>query len=317
MSIRTPSSICVTGAAGCIGRNLLERLASAGLRVTGLDLVPQAVGSSTDRWVQGSILNEEDCTRALQGIATVIHLAAKAHSVPRTAEQIEQFWKVNFQGTRTLLGSAAAVGVQRFVHVSTVAVLSPRTKDAVYADSKRAAEEEVLGFRGPMEVVVVRPTTIYGPYDRGNVYKMVRWIERGFPAIVGSGDNLKSLLFSRNLADALLFLSEHGISGQCYTVTDGHDLPLRDVALTISEALGRGNRVSTIPPMAAKFVADVNEKMAGWFGLPKFFGREMMEKLTGESVFDPSALFSLGFVPRYTFKAGMEETVRWYRHTAR
>jgi len=319
VTISTLSSFFVTGAVGCVGQMLLEQLDSAGVGVVGLDLVPLPKGRRTDTWVRGNILDVDSYKKALHGIDTVIHLAAKAHSIPRTIEEVERFWRVNLEGTRTLIGEAVKHGVRRFVHVSTVAVLSPSIGGpaSAYADSKRAAEEEVLGFGGRIEVVVVRPTTVYGPNDRGNVYKLIQWVDRGFPAIVGAGDNRKSLVYARNLADALLFLSEHGKNGEAYTVTDGCDLSMREIVLGISQSLGRGNRLSSIPLGAVKVVSEVNERMAVWFGLPMFFGREMIVKLTAETVFDPSALFSLGFVPMYGFVKGMEETVRWYRHSAR
>jgi nucleoside-diphosphate-sugar epimerase len=319
VTISTLSSFLVTGAAGCVGRMLLERLDSAGVGVVGLDLAPPPRGRRADAWVRGNILEADGYEKALRGIDSVSHLAAKAHSVPRTIDEAERFWRVNLEGTRTLMGAAVKHGVRRFVHVSTVAVLSPSIGGpaSAYADSKRAAEAEALGFGGRIEVVVVRPSTVYGPNDRGNVYKLIRWVDRGFPAIVGSGDNRKSLVYERNLADALLFLSEHGKNGDAYTVTDGRDLSMREIVLGISQFLGRGNRLSSIPPGVVKVVAEVNERLTSWFGLPTLFGREMIEKLTGEMVFDPSALFSLGFAPMYSFEAGMEETVRWYKRSVR
>jgi nucleoside-diphosphate-sugar epimerase len=283
-----------------------------------LDISLPREGIGAGEWVRGDILNAGSYAGKLRGIDIVIHLAAMAHSVPRTKEEADRFWKVNLEGTKTLIAAAVEQGVRRFVHVSTVAVLSPSDGGiaSAYGDSKRAAEREVFEFGDRIEVVIVRPTTVYGPNDRGNIYKLIRWVDRGLPAIIGSGDNRKSLVYTRNLADALLFLSEHGKNGQTYTVTDGCDLSMREIVQAISQFLGRGNRLSSIPVGVVKVVAEVNERMASWFGLPRFFVREMIEKLTGETVFDPSALFSLGFVPRYGFEKGMEETVRWYRHSA-
>lgn len=297
---------------------LLERLDSAGIGVVALDLAPPPSGVRADTSLRGNILDLDCYAAVLPGIDTVVHLAANVHSMPRTAEAVERCWKVNLEGTGTLIRAAAQCGVRRFVHVSTVAVLSSsaRGEASAYVESKRAAEEEVLRFADAVEVIVVRPTTVYGPNDRGNIFRLIRWIDRGFPAFVGPGDNRKSLVYGRNLADALLFLSTYGKGGEAYTVTDGSDLSMREIVLGISRCLGRGDRVPAIPPAVAKIVADFNERMTSWFGLPMFFGREMIEKLTGETVFDPSALFSLGFVPGYSFEKGMKETVEWYRRSS-
>jgi nucleoside-diphosphate-sugar epimerase len=175
----------------------------------------------------------------------------------------------------------------------------------------------VFEFGDRIEVVVVRPTTVYGPNDRGNVFKLVRWVDRGLPAIIGSGANRKSLVYSRNLAHSLLFLSEHGKSGEVYVVTDGCDLSIRDIVQAISRALGRGNRWPPIPLTAVNAVVEVNEWAAECFGLPRLFGRDMISKFTEDTVYDPTPLFSLGFKPLYGFDEGMRETVEWYKHSAR
>jgi UDP-glucose 4-epimerase len=285
--------------------------------VVGLDISPPPEGFCAGEWVRGDILNAGSYAGKLRGIDVVIHLAAMAHSVPRTKEEADRFWTVNLEGTKTLIAAAVEQGVRRFVHVSTVAVLSPSDGGiaSAYADSKRAAEREVFEFGDRIEVVVVRPTTVYGPNDRGNIYKLIRWVDRGFPAIIGSGENRKSLVYSRNLADALLFLSEHGKSGESYVVTDGHDMSMKEIVREISRSLGRGDRWPSIPLVAANAVTGVNEWIAEHFGVPRFFGRDMVAKLTEETVSDPSLLFSLGFRPGYGFDRGMEETVQWYKRS--
>ena len=214
--------------------------------MVGLDISPPPEDFCAGEWVQGDILDAGSYAGKLRGIDVVIHLAAMAHSVPGTKEEADRFWTVNLEGTKTLIAAAVEQGVRRFVHVSTVAVLSPSDGGiaSAYADSKRAAEREVFDFGDRIEVVVVRPTTVYGPNDRGNIYKLIRWVDRGLPAIIGSGENRKSLVYSRNLADALLFLSEHGKSGESYVVTDGHDMSMKEIVQGISRSLGRGEPVA-------------------------------------------------------------------------
>ena len=310
-------SFFVTGAAGCVGRAFLGQSGSLGTRVVSLDISAPPEGFSPGEWVRGDILNAGSYAGGLHGIDVVIHLAAMAHSVPRTKEEADRFWTVNLEGTKTVIAAAVEQGVRRFVHVSTVAVLSPSDGGiaSAYADSKLAAEREVFTFGDRIEVVVVRPTTVYGPNDRGNIFKLIRWVDRGLPAIIGSGENRKSLVHSRNLADALHFLAEHGKSGESYVITDGHDLSMKEIVRVISRSLGKGNRWPPIPLAAANVVTGFNEWIAERFGVPRLFGRDMITKLTGETLYDPSSLFSLGFKPMYSFDQGMEETVQWYKRS--
>ena len=284
-----------------------------------LDIASPPEDLGVVEWVQGDILEAGSYEGNLRGIDVVVHLAAMAHSLPSTKEEADRIWKVNLEGTKTLIAAAVEHGVRRFLHVSTVAVLSPSGGgvESAYADSKRAAEREVLGFGDRIEVVVVRPTTVYGPNDWWNVYKLIRWVDRGLPAIIGSGANRKSLVYSRNLAHALLFLSKHGKNGEVYVVTDGDDVSMRDIVRAISRALGDGNRWPPIPFAVANAAVGVNEWAADRFGLPRLFGRGMVAKFTEETVYDPSPLFSLGFQPLYGFNEGIERTVEWYKRSAR
>ena len=312
-------SFLVTGAAGCVGQAFLERLGLVSARVVGLDISPPPKSFRGSEWIRGDILDAENYAGTLRGIDVVVHLAAMAHFVPRTKDEAALFWKVNLEGTKTLIAAAAEQGVRRFIYVSTVAVLSPSGggTESAYADSKRAAEREVLGIGDRIEVVVVRPTTVYGPNDRGNVYKLIHWVDRGLPAIIGSGENRKSLVYSMNLAHALFFLSEHGKSGEVYVVTDGIDLSMSDIVRAIAGSLGRKYRWPPIPISMVNKVAAINEWGAERFGLPRLFGGDTIAKFTEETVYDPSSLFSLGFKPLYGFNEGIQETVRWYRLSGR
>ena len=118
--------------------------------MVGLDISLPPEGCCGCEWIQGDILDPGSYAGRLRGIDVVVHLAAMAHSVPRTKEEADRFWKVNLEGTKTLIAAAAEQGVRRFLHVSTVAVLSPSSGgiESAYVDSKRAAEREVLEFRG-------------------------------------------------------------------------------------------------------------------------------------------------------------------------
>lgn len=309
----------MTGAAGCVGRAFLGRLDSIDAKAAGLDLSPPPAGVRFEKWIRGDILDEECSSGALRGIDTVVHLAAKAHSAPKTKEDVNQFWRINAEGTRTLIAAAIKNRVRRFIHVSTVAVMArpPLGTASAYADSKHAAEQEVIAQGDRIEVIVVRPATVYGPNDRGNVLKLIRWIDRGLPAMIGPGRNRKSLVYSDNLAEALLFLSEHGKRGETYVVTDGRDLSMYEIIREISLRLGKEDRIPSISPGIMNTIAGVNDWLTDRFGFPRYLGRETIEKLIGDSVFDPSLLFSLGFKPAFSFEKGMEETVRWYKRSAR
>lgn len=310
----------ITGAAGCVGLALLERLAITGTAAIGMDLSPRPMDCPASvSWVRGDLLDTESYEGALQGVHTVVHLAAKVHSVPETQEDAASFFRVNVEGTRNVLGVAARKGVRKFLFVSTVAVLATPAGNITdsYAESKRAAEKAVFDEARRLGVVIARPTTVYGPRDRGNVYRLIRWIDRGLPPVIGPGTNRKSMVFVRTLADAILFLAERGEGSRAYVVTDGKDLSMNEIVATIARSLGRRNLWPAIPLSVANALVGINEWLAQRTGAPRLLRREVVEKLLEETVYDPSDLFSLGFSPTVKVGEGIAETVAWYKGTAR
>ena len=313
-------SFFITGAAGCVGLALLERLAVAGMTAVGMDLFPRPPDCPASvSWVRGDLLDTASYEGALQGVHTVVHLAAKVHSVPETQEDAASFFRVNVEGTRNVLGVAARKGVRKFLFVSTVAVLAPSAGNIMdsYAESKRAAENAVLDEAHRLGVVIARPTTVYGPRDRGNVYQLIRWIDRGLPPVIGPGTNRKSMVFVRTLAEALLFLAERGEGSRAYVVTDGKDLSMNEIVVTIARSLGRRILWPTIPLSVAKALVGINEFLAQRTGAPRILMREVVDKLAEETVYDPSDLFSLGFSPAVDVGEGIAEAVAWYKRSAR
>jgi UDP-glucose 4-epimerase len=298
----------------------MERLTTNETHVVGMDHSPRPPDyPAPASWVRGDILDVASYERALQGVDTVIHLAAKVHAVPVTREDAASFFRVNVDGTRKVLRAAARMGVRRFLFVSTVAVLAPplvSITDA-YADSKREAENAVLSESHGLEAVIVRPATVYGPRDRGNMYRLIRWIDRGFPPVIGPGNNRKSMVFVRTLAEAILFLAERGQSGRAYVVTDGKDLSMNELAASIARTLGRRNNWPVIPISVAKSLAGVNDWLAERTGVPRLLSREVVEKLADETVYDSSDLFSIGFSPAVGIEAGIAEAVAWYIRSKR
>ncbi len=310
----------VTGAAGCIGSALMERLAATGTAPIGMDLSPRPTGCPEKvSWIEGDILDMQSYVSALQGVDTVFHLAAKVHSVPKASEDAKSFFRVNVEGTRNVLGAAVRMGVRRFLLVSTVAVLATPMKDVTgaYAESKREAENVVLMGTNRLEVVIARPATVYGPGDRGNMCRLIRWIDRGLPPVVGPGTNRKSMVYVGNLVEALLFLAHRGENGKAYTVTDGRDLSVNEITSAIARVLGRPNRWPGIPRDLLKIPAGINEWLAKKSAIPLYIRREDIEKLSEDSTYDASDLFSLGYSPAIDVETGIAETVEWYRRSGR
>src|SRR5687768_189525 len=230
----------VTGASGCIGSALVRRLIESGTAVTALvrerTRLQQVLGPLVDRirTVEGDLNDSAALTASVQNADAVFHAAARVHSVPRSPEEEQAFWRVNVAGTEALLAACGQVPALRaFVFFSTVGVygrseqvlteLSPCRPEAVYAETKLRAESRVLDFQSAAggRGVVLRVSMVYGEGDRGNLQRMLRSIERGRFLHIGGGDTQKSATYVENVVDAaLLAAATPAAQGEVFLVSD-------------------------------------------------------------------------------------------------
>lgn len=169
------ATVVVTGANGFVGSHACERLAAEGAEVRALVRRPGETPELRRRHVtevEGSFADPDDAAAAVEGADALVHCAATVGS------DLEQVRAVNVEGTRTIVGAAAAAGVGRIVHISTAAVYdderrpgtvtedAPKTADtsSPYAITKAEAEDAAQQAAGGARLVVLRPPVILGAH---------------------------------------------------------------------------------------------------------------------------------------------------------
>jgi nucleoside-diphosphate-sugar epimerase len=144
--------IFVTGASGALGRSLLPLLVEQGHEVTALVRSGVSHGGGSHRSVVGDLLRPTSYRDEIADVDAVLHMAAVTHT-NRAAE----YYRVNRDGTDTLLKETKRAGIDRFVFVSTRAV---GPAGGAYSDSKAQAEELVRG--SGLQWLILRPAEVYG-----------------------------------------------------------------------------------------------------------------------------------------------------------
>jgi nucleoside-diphosphate-sugar epimerase len=260
--------VLVTGARGFVGRPVVEALVAAGHRVTGAVRM-QAQGAKTVEGyrevVAGELGPDTDWREALAGAAVVVHLAARVHQMQdRAADPLAEFRRVNVEGTRRLAEQAAAVGVKRFIFVSSIKVNGEGTAPGrayqetdepapadPYGISKHEAEEALrqVGARTGLEVVILRPPLMVGRGVKGNLASLAGAIRRGRPLPFGAiTENRRSLLDVRNLADAIVCCAVHPrAAGEVFLVSDGVPVSTAELTRRVGKAAGRAPRLMPVP----------------------------------------------------------------------
>lgn len=252
--------ILITGGAGFLGSHFVRRWLHQGYgEVLNLDLLTYAGspgrlddlgGDPRYRFVRADVADPDAVLRAMAEFQPelVAHFAAESH-VTRSERDPDRFRSTNVDGTRVMLESAAKHDVQRFVHVSTDEVYGPilsgsfREEDkfpgdgqatSPYAKSKALADDLAREFDSDMDVVVVRPTNCFGPWQYPEK-AFARWIVRaltGQPLLVwGDGLYVRQWLYAEDLADAIDRICGAATLEPVYNVGPRHEPEITNVAL--------------------------------------------------------------------------------------
>ena len=223
---------------------------------------------------------------AVKGVSAIEHRAARVHVMTeKAANPLEEFRRVNVQGTLNLAQQAAAAGVARFVVVSSIKVNGEETFKGVpffagdvaapadpYGISKLEAElglYEIAAQTG-MEIVVIRPPLVYGPGVRANFAAMMRWLQKGVPLPLGAIHNQRSLVALDNLVDLIVTCTTHpAAANQTFLVSDGEDVSTSELLRRMGNVMGCPARLVPVPASLLKLAAamvgkgDVAQRLCG------------------------------------------------------
>jgi nucleoside-diphosphate-sugar epimerase len=241
-------NILVTGASGLVGNLIARRLAFQGQHVHALVRSLERAKHVSDivaEVVIADLMVPATLDRALDGIETVVHCAGLVGSGRSTAED---YFRINTEGTRTLVNAARARGVKRFVFMSTAGVYGinmlkgnvdenmPLRKSNGYTNSKIAAEEIVRN--SGLEYVILRPYWITGGGDRFLIPAVASMLLKGTFTYLGDGQQEWSLSAVENVSAAVALTATHPQAGnQVYNVADA-TVKVSETVNVIAKALG-------------------------------------------------------------------------------
>jgi nucleoside-diphosphate-sugar epimerase len=324
----------VTGATGFIGGHLAQRLVREGYPVRCL------VRESSDRslletldveLVGGDLTDAGSLISAAQGCRFVLHCGALV-SDWATIEEIKQ---VNVAGTRNMLEASTVACAERFVHISTTDVYGypgrPRIDENHvrtrfsnwYSETKLAAEAEVRRVeraRG-LNVVILRPATVYGPRSEGVVGDMGRAIQARQMLLVDGGRAVAGLLYVENLVDAtVLALRNDAALGEAFNVTDGLEITWKRFLGDVAERLGAPEPRWSVPYGVAfgiAFALEHGYRLARRTARVKtrpLLSRQAVQVLGRDQDFsNRKARETLGWAPGISYEDGLTATTDWLR----
>jgi dTDP-glucose 4,6-dehydratase len=244
--------VLVSGGAGFLGSHFVRRGLSRGLgEIVNLDLLTYAGSSArladVDSDARYAFVRADVADPAAVSDAfnrwrpeAVVHFAAESH-VTRSERDSARFRRTNVDGTRVMLEAAARGGVSRFVHVSTDEVYGPILERAyseedkrpgddqatsAYAKSKAVADDVARSFRDRLDVVVVRPTNCFGPWQFPEK-ACARWIARAVSnrsiPVWGDGLHVRQWLSADDLSRAIELVMDAPSPEGVYNIGPRHE----------------------------------------------------------------------------------------------
>lgn len=318
--------LLITGATGFLGHNLCPYLVEQGYRLRALVRPTSDHAFLQDLSVErawGDVRDPETVMEAATGCRAVIHAAGKF----RFWGERNDFFSVNLEGTRHTLAAARKAGVERFIYISTVAVVgrpppgatiteeTPCTPQDAYQESKLEAERLTLAFyqEQGLPAIVLRPGAIYGPWGRYAFNRL--FFEdplKGLPIRVHRGRHITFPVYAKDVAQAVHLALSRGRPGEVYNIC-GPCLTHREV----NEIVGL---------LAGRRIHWVNAPGWGMIVLARFW--TWLSRFTRREPYYPIGLYpyvfydwpvsiekarqELGFQPT-PFEEGAQATLNWYR----
>ena len=322
----------VTGAGGFLGRAVVNDLLESGRHVRAL-VRDASQASSFSRTVDvriGDVRDPQCAKEATRGCDTILHLAGKAHAIEDDGVSDEEYQSVNVDGTRQLLEGAVAGGIRRFIFASSVKVFgetthrcldenAPPAPHTPYARSKWLAEQAVASYsnRAGMTTVSLRLPLVYGPTQKGNLFRMIAAIDQGrFPPLPRISA-VRSMLHVNNFLLAVRAASvADSIPRPMYIVTDAKPYSTTDLYDLLRKGLGKNPPRWRTPVWALKFAARCGDVLQTLSHRKMPFSHSTLEKLIGPAWYSPEALIrDMGYKPQNDFESAVPGIIQHYRRT--
>ena len=306
----------VTGGAGFIGSHYARAvLASSDDHVTVFDALTETgcresladlEADRRFRFVRGDICDRDAVLRAMGGHDAVVHFAAETH-VDRSIVDAEAFVRTNCVGTAVVCDVARALGVDRFVQISTDEVYGsvaegssseddPLVPRSPYSASKAGSDLIALSFHATygLPVVVTRSSNNFGPYqfpEKLIPLFVTNLLEGRKVPLYGDGGNVRDWIFVADNCRAVDLILRRGEPGEIYNVGGGHELDNRSLTARLLGLTGRDE----------SFVELVPDRP----------GHDRRYSVTTTKV------RALGWRPEHDFDEALAATVEWYRANER
>ena len=296
--------IALTGATGFAGKIILQELLLENHVIAALARNPTHLKNTAITIVPGDLADKTALAELVKNAECVVHVAGAISAHNRAG-----YFKANLDGTKLLYEAAKSAGARRFVYVSSITAREPLLSH--YAASKAAAEHFLLGQREGPEVLILRPSAIYGPGDKATL-PLLKALQSNFAILPGRALSKFSLIHVKDFACVVAAAATSNAAGvlEVDDLSGGHTWA--DLVKFNRDIIGLPQKTAYAPKALAKTVAAGAELFAMFTLKPSITNRGKVAEL-----------YHTDWVARGTnwprvnpigLRQGYEETLNWYIH---
>lgn len=320
--------VVISGVTSSLGRHLALMLAAQGYQVVGFS----RRASQRDQDIEllsADLLDTPHMYEICRGASAVFHLAALSSPWGR----YEDFYKINVEGTRSILDAAKKACVDRFIHVSTPSIYFdfrdryniseseplPQKSVNAYAATKREAEGLLdRAVKEGLACITLRPRAIFGPHDQALFPRLLKVCQqKGIPCLTKRSP-LIDITYVENVAHALCLCLEAPSScfGEKYNITNGEPALLWDLLQSLLSALSIPCSFRKIPYSLGLSAAWFSE----WIGKLRSVEPVLTRYAIGvlrysQTLSIEKAKSELNYKPLINLQEGVRRYVQWHQTT--
>lgn len=314
----------VTGANGFVGSNLVRGLLKKGYHVTCMVRRTSNLSSIDGLSVSYKYVDYNSIPslqEACKDQQIVFHIAAKVRELTE-----KRYFNANVEVTRKLLEAVKGSSVEKFNFLSTQAAagpargLKPKKETcecnpiSYYGKSKLAAEE-LVREECPVPWIIIRPPSVYGPYDR-DFLQYFKLVNKHLAPLAGFKKKYLSLVYVEDLVRMILLAAESKPAhNQTFFAGDGNIYKLENFIDAVKKAMGKKVINLHIPIFLSYLLALFNEGMKHFTKKQAIINvqkvKEMKQCHWLCSIEKAQKL--LNYQPHHSLQEGVNETYQWYK----
>ncbi len=320
--------VLVTGATGLLGGHLIKELQQRREQIRALVLPLENADQLVEQGVEvvrGDISDANTLGPAVKDIEILFHLAG----MMGVWRPLAEYRLVNVTGSANLYQAAQKAGVRRYVHTSSHTVYGLgygrflTEHDALRPDpdpySLSKAEGDRLMRRlllsSPVETVILRPGTFFGPGDRLHFGRMAQKLKAGKGVILGRGENALPFCYVTDIVQGFLLAAYHEHApGNVYNITNDHPLTQQELFDAIADAVGGTRPTRHLPYLPVYYGSIIAEKVVARLThsrpLVTQLGAMMFGSDNRHSV--EKARRELGYEPKVDLRTGIQLAAEWF-----